>query len=312
MTSPQARHSDPITGILCLVAGLAVFSIQDVVVKLLSGTYAVHQVLAMRSLTALPLFLLFAWRDGGLGQLTTGNIGAMFLRGAVMFFAFTCYYLALASLPLATSVALYFTAPLFIMMLTVLMLGEPVGPTRWAAVAVGFAGTIVIVQPGATTFDLAVVLPILAAFFYAASQIVARRHAAAGNAVTFSFHANMAFLLGASLAGLFLGHGGFEGQSHPSLAFLLRPWTLPPLGDLLLMMLCGVVSATGSTLLAQAYRVASPPAVAPFEYSAIVWSVLNGYLFWGDLPAATTWAGIAIIVAAGLYVLTAERRIRPT
>ncbi len=312
MTPPPARRSDPITGILCLVGGLAVFSLQDLVVKLLAGTYAVHQVLATRSLTALPLFLLLAWRDGGLGQLTTGNLGAMVLRGAIMFFAFTCYYLALVALPLATSVALYFTAPLFIMVLTVLLLGEPVGRTRWAAVLLGFAGTIVIVQPGAGIFDLAVVLPILAAFFYAVAQIVARRYAASGNAVTFSFHANLGFLLGAALAGLLLGHGAFADQSHPSLAFLLRPWTVPPAGDLALMMLCGVVAATGSTLLAQAYRIASPPIVAPFEYTAIVWSVLNGYLIWSELPATATWAGIAIIVAAGLYGLTAERRGKPT
>jgi drug/metabolite transporter (DMT)-like permease len=305
---PAKPASAALTGILCVLLGLAVFSIQDLVVKMLAGRYPVHEVLAIRSLTALPIFLILAWRSGGLGQLAAGDWPIMLLRGAIMFIAFSCYYLAFAALPLATSVALYFTAPLFIMMLTVMMLREPVGIGRWLAVLVGFSGTVVIMQPGSSLFDPAALLPIAAALFYAASQMVARRWRGTGNALTFSFHANTVFLVGGLVAGLTIGHGAFAEQSHPSLAFLFRAWVFPTTGDLALMMTCGVVACAGSMLLAEAYRIASPPVVAPFEYSAIVWSVLNGWLWWRESPAATTWLGIVIIVAAGLYVLWLERR----
>lgn len=300
--------SDAVTGIACVVLGLAVFSIQDLVVKLLSGAYPIHQVLATRSFVAMPIFLALAWWDGGIGQLTRGDWRIMLLRGGIMFVAFTCFYLALASLPLATSIALYFTAPLFIMILTVLTLREPVPAARWLAVAVGFAGVLIIMRPGSSVFDAAALLPILAAFFYALSQMVARRFAATGNALTFSFHANTAFLVGGLLSGLVIGNGAFADQTHPSLAFLLRGWTVPTAVDFLLMMLCGLVACAGSMFLAQAYRIASPPTVAPFEYTAIVWSVMNGWIVFGEIPAVTTWAGISVIVAAGLYVLWTERR----
>jgi drug/metabolite transporter (DMT)-like permease len=307
--APQVR-SETFKGIVAVVVGLAVFSIQDLVVKLLAGSYPVHQVLATRSIAALPMFLVLAHFSGGIGQLRQGSARVMLIRGFVMFIAFTCYYLALASLPLATSIALYFTAPLFIMVLTVLTLREPVDATRWAAVAAGFAGTLLIMRPGSSVFDPAAILPVLAALFYAGSQMIARRYAGTANALTFSFHANTAFLVGGLAAGFAFGNGVFAEQPHPSLEFLFRAWTMPTAVDFGLMVLCGAVACAGSMLLAQAYRIASPPVVAPFEYTAIVWSVLNGWLIWGEMPASWTWAGIAVIVGAGLYVLMTERRSR--
>lgn len=311
MTSATKPRSDAFVGIVCIVFGLAVFSLQDLMVKLLAGAYPVHQVLTIRSITAVPIFLVLAWFSGGIGQLGRGNWQAMLIRGFIMFVAFTCYYLAFASLPLATSIALFFTAPLFIMVLSVVTLGEPVGAARWVAVAAGFVGTVVIMQPGTSVFDLAALLPVLAALFYAASQMFARRYAGTANALTFSFHANTAFLVGGSLVALTIGNGQFADQSHPSLAFLFRAWAMPNLFDLSLMMLCGVVVVAGSTFLAQAYRIASPPVVAPFEYTAIIWSVLNGWLIWSEIPTPLTWLGIAVIIGAGLYLLWSESERAP-
>ena len=109
------RLSSTSTGILCLVSGIAIFSVQDLILKLISGDYPLHQAMMLRSLAAVPcLLLIVRWFDGGFGGLLSRTWPAMLGRGLLNFTAYTAYYLALAALPMATTVALYFTAPLLI------------------------------------------------------------------------------------------------------------------------------------------------------------------------------------------------------
>ena len=295
-------------GIAFLVAGVAVFSVQDLILKLLSGAYPLHQAMLLRSLTAIPFLLLLVHWDGGLRSLATPGTRAMILRGLVMFAAYTCYYLALAALPMATTVALYFSAPLFITILSVFFLAEKVGPRRWIALMAGFAGVLIMVRPGGALFDWAALLPVLSGLTYAISMIAARRLGTTETAPALAFWGNAVFLGGAVLLSLIFGSGTWEGDAHPSLAFLLRGWVMPTALDLALMMACGIIAAVGLTLLTQAYRVAEASVVTPFEYTGLVWSVLYGWLFWRDWPDSTDWAGIAIIVGAGLYILWRESR----
>jgi drug/metabolite transporter (DMT)-like permease len=159
---PPRLVDQRIKGILCLTAGIAVFSVQDVIIKLLSGDYPVHQAMVIRSLTALPLLFLLVVLDGGVRSLVSKRRGLLIVRGLIMFTAYTSYYLGLAALPLATCVALYFTAPLYITMLSVVVLGETVGRRRWAAVAGGFVGVLIMVRPGTRVFDWASLLPLFA------------------------------------------------------------------------------------------------------------------------------------------------------
>jgi drug/metabolite transporter (DMT)-like permease len=299
--------NEPLKGVLCLTAGIAIFSLQDLIIKHLSGEYPLHQAMVIRSLMALPLLLLLVAYDGGIGKLASHRPWILTVRGCLNVLAYTCYYLGLAALPIANSVALYFTAPLFITVLSVLVLKEDVGPRRWGAVIIGFIGVLVIVRPGTEFFDWAMLLPLFAGLAYSVSQVIARKIGDTEGAATMSFYSNGAFLLTAgALAGLF-GSGAFAGAHHESLAFLLRGWVWPDPLDLGLMMACGIVAAAGLTLLAQAYRVAAAHTVAPFEYTALVWGTLYGWLVWRDFPLPTTWLGIAIVVGAGLYVLYRER-----
>lgn len=139
-------------------------------------------------------------------------------------------------------------------------------------------------------------------------MIAARRLGTTETASALAFWGNAVFLGGAILLSLIFGSGAWEGDAHPSLAFLLRGWVMPTALDLALMMACGIIAAIGLTLLTQAYRVAEASVVTPFEYSGLIWSVLYGWLFWRDWPSGTDWAGIAIIVGAGLYILWRETR----
>lgn len=308
MTTPHPLPGRNAAGVAFLVAGVAVFSIQDLILKLLSGGYPLHQAMVLRSLTAIPFLLLLVHLEGGLRSLFTPGTPAMIRRGVVMFVAYTAYYLALAALPMATTVALYFSAPLFITILSVLFLAEKVGPRRWIALFAGFAGVLIMVRPGGALFDWAALLPVLSGLAYAISMIGARKLGTTESASALAFWGNAVFLAAALAMSALLGSGAFEGEAHPSLAFLLRGWVMPTPFDLMLMMACGVIAAAGLTLLTQAYRIGEASAVTPFEYTGLLWSVIYGWAFWQQWPTLTDWTGIAIITGAGLYILWRERR----
>lgn len=301
---PLTRNT---AGILFLIAGIAVFAVQDLILKLLSGTYPLHQAMVLRSLTAVPFLLILVMLNGGLASLVTPGLGRMIRRGFVMFLAYTSYYLALAALPLATTVALYFAAPLFITLLSVLILKENVGLLRWLAVGAGFAGVIIMVRPGSDLFDWAAPLAVLSGLTYGISMVSARRLGTTETAAALAFWGNAVFLLCALILSVIFGTGEFAGAGHKSIAFMTRGWVMPTGFDVALMMACGVIAAAGLTLLTQAYRISQSNVVAPFEYTALIWGVLYGWIFWSDWPDATGWIGIAIIVGAGLFVIWRER-----
>lgn len=301
------RASSTTLGILCLIAGIAIFSVQDLILKLISGSYPLHEAMVLRSLTAFPCLLLITKAmDGNLRGLISPTWPVMLLRGLLNFAAYTAYYLALAALPMATTVALYFTAPLMITLLSALVLKEQVSARRWLAVAAGFVGVVIMVQPGGDLFDWAALLPVFCGAAYAGSMVMARVMGARDSAAALAFWGNVAFLLCATALALVYGSGGHEGAGHPSLTFLTRGWVWPTVKDTALMCACGVIAAIGLTLLTQAYRIAANSTVAPFEFTFAFWGLLWGWLFWGDLPNTLGWLGIAIIIGAGLYVVRAD------
>jgi drug/metabolite transporter (DMT)-like permease len=310
--APTPAHlSRNAAGILFLVAGISVFAVQDLILKLLSGTYPLHQAMVLRSLTAVPFLLGLVAMNGGMTTLVTPGLGRMIARGFMMFVAYTSYYLALAALPLATTVALYFSAPLFITLLSVLVLHEKVGLMRWLAVSAGFAGVIIMVRPGSDLFDWAAPLAALSGMAYGISMVTARRLGTHETAPALAFWGNAVFLFCALILSAIFGTGDLAGAGHKSIAFMTRGWVMPSGFDTLLMMACGVIAAAGLTLLTQAYRISQSNVVAPFEYIALIWGVLYGWIFWSDWPDGTGWIGIAIIVSAGLLVIWLERRESP-
>lgn len=299
----------PLRGIGFALLGVSVFPFQDVIVKLLSGDYPVMQIMFVRSVVGLPLsVLLMLWLDGGLRGLRPMRPGLMLLRALLIVLAFTSYYMAIATLAIANLAALFFAAPLIMTSLAALLLREQVGPHRWGAVAVGFAGVLVMLRPGAGVFEPAALLGLLAALAYACAQLVTRRLGQTESGAGIAFHTTFAYGIIAGLYGLAFGAGEVAGDTHASLAFLLRPWAMPSLADGLLMALCAPIATVGIFSLVQAYRLAPAPVVAPFEYVMLGWAVVYGYLFWGDLPGTHTWVGMTLVAGAGLYVLQRETR----
>ena len=305
-TTVAAPPASPVGGIACLLAGLSIYSLQDVIIKLVSGSYPISEVLFFRAATALPLLLVIVHFDGGLRQIAGPGLARMMARGGLMITGFTCYYLGLAVLPIASAMAMFYTAPLFITLLSVLVLREAVAPRRWLAVVAGFVGVALMVRPGSGLFTIASVLPLVAAATYATSQMLSRAMPVEVRATTMSFHGNLAFLVASGIAALVFGDGRYAMEDSASFAFLLRGWSMPDARDLILMMGVGPIGAAGLILVASAYRRASASVVAPFEFSAILWGIFWGLVIWHQAPSASGFAGMALIAGGGLSIIFFE------
>lgn len=300
-----ARAPDaPLRGMALLTLGVCVFVSQDVIIKLLSDGYPIHEMLFIRCITGLPFVLALALWQRNPAAFRFHWAGVV--RGVLHFISFTCYYLALAMLPLAEVATLYYANPLFITALSVPFLHEAVGPRRWIAVLVGFAGVVVVLRPDVDAVDPAMLLALGAAFFYACSMLVTRAAGGRVPSTAFAIHSMVMLFVLSGVAGLVMGDGRFFDGGTGETAFLLRPWLWPTGWDAVLLAVIGPISAAGFILLAEAYRVAPPSLVTPFEFTSLPVAVLFGWMFFGDLPAAGTWIGLALIVGAGLYIVHRE------
>ena len=183
-------------GIACLCIGVAIFSLQDALIKAISGTYPVTEALAIRALVAMPILLAVVAYEAGLGALVSKRMGFLTARAAILFASYTAYYLAIAALPMADAVALYYMTPLIIMVLAGPYLGERV---RWQTLAialVGLAGVLVMLRPGDGLFDWAALLSLLSAFLYGFAQLMARKMGDTVSASVMTFYQNGFYLLG--------------------------------------------------------------------------------------------------------------------
>lgn len=305
--APLTSHS-PVRGVLCLCLGVFVFSLQDAVIKQVSGAYPLTMVVVIRSLVATPILLALVQHEIGWRAIFSSDFWPLSARAAIMFVSYTAYYMAFPALPLADAVALYFTVPLFVTALAGPVLGERAGWKVWAAVALGFVGVLVMLRPGSGLFEPAALLSLVAAAMYGTSMLMARRLGGSQTASVMSFYQNGVFLVGAAVTAVLLQGLGIAQAAHPSLSFLVRPWLMPSLQDGLLIASCGVIAAVGMMFLTTAYRIARASLVTPFEYSGVLWAPLWGFLFFAEVPRATTVAGAVLIVGAGLIALRSASR----
>jgi S-adenosylmethionine uptake transporter len=299
------RENRPLAGILFLLLASTLFPLQDVIIKSMSGGYAVHQIVFLRGLCALPLVLLILHFDTGLRALRFGSIRLQLFRAAAGFTSYIVYYMALATLGMAETAAITFSTPLFVTVLAVFFLGETIGIMRWLAVTVGLVGVLIAMRPGYGVFEPAALLALGAAISYGVSIIATRRLGNSTTGGSMTLFATCFFTLAG--AGLGLAFAGAETDSaHPSVAFLYRPWIWPSGTDWLLFPALGCISAIGFFSLSQAYRLADASVVTPLEYAYLPWAVLWGYVFFGNLPGMHTWIGLVLIVGSGLFVIYRE------
>ena len=312
LSARGATAAPSVVGVACVLAGMFSLTLNDALMKWLSPTYALHQAVFFRSIVAVAVLLALAALGGGVTRLRTRRPGLHLLRGLLVIFVNSAYFLTLAAMPLAEAMAIFFVAPLFITLLSAPMLGERIGPWRLGAVAIGLAGVVVMLRPGADTLQLTALLPVAAALAYAVLQLLTRRLGMTDGALAMALTIQGCFLVFSAFVGLAIGDGRFDTFAHPSLAFLFRAWTWPTSGDLLIVAASGGLVAVGGAFIAQAYRLAEATVVAPFEYTALPVAVFWGWVLWGDLPDLVAWIGLLLIAGAGLVVLWREAlRARP-
>ena len=219
------QASNLLQAVAILTAGKLLFAVQDVIIKEMSGGNPVHQIMAIRGLVAIPILLLLIHLRGGLGSLRRHRATWHLLRGTLMLMAFMCFYVALAGTSLTTATALFFTAPFFITLLSIPLLGERVGLRRIASISIGFIGVLIVLRPDAETFSLYDLLPILAAFFYSCCQLMVRVLKMTEPPALMSLYASIAFVVLGSLCGLALSDMTAAASADQSAQFLLRAWT---------------------------------------------------------------------------------------
>ena len=295
------------TGILLAIGGAVVLSMNDLAIKALSGNYALHQVILIRAFIGMALVLGVAWASkAGMRQLLTRRYGAHLLRVCIVMVSNVTYFVGLSLMPLADAVATSFVAPLFVTLMSAVVLREQVGPRRWAAVGVGMLGVIVMTRPGAGLIQPAAILVLISAFCYASSHMMTRWMRDTESAMALNFYVQCGFIVVSVSFGLFVGDGHLAQPPGSTWEFLFRPWHWPPLADLWYFLATGIAVGVGGLMMSQAYRTTEAALVAPFEYVGMPMAIVWGVLVFGTFPDRTAWVGIALICGAGLYTLWRE------
>lgn len=287
MTVQPMGRSDNLTGILLFIGTIFCFGVMDTLIKYLSGAYDTWQVMFFRAFFALaPLAVLVA-RAGGISALRTQRPLSHIARALIGVAAVFCFFYSFGHMPLADVYAISFAAPLIITALSVPLLGEPVGPRRWTAVVVGFVGVMVMLRPGAGVVSPVAFVALAGTLFYALTMIFVRKlsRTESNAAIIFYFMATLAVVAGVAMVPV---------------------WRTPGPFDLILLIAIGIVGGIAQITMTQAFRLASPSLLAPFEYTGMIWAAGFGYLVFGDVPDRAIWIGSAIVIGSGLYILHRE------
>lgn len=294
------------------MAALAFLTLSDSIIKWLSPQLPLHEITLFRSLFALVIVFFIIYLEGGLRILKTRRPVLHLLRGAMLVLANMFFFLGLAAMPLAETVALFYTAPLFICLMSQPLLGEKVGLSRWLVIILGLIGVVIMLRPGSEVFRLIGLLPILAALCYAAMTMMTRRLGMQETAGAMTFYIQIAFIIISLSVGYLIGNGEFNQYHSQAMDFLLRAWRWPDGAQLQLLALCGLIVGFGGYLMSQAYRLAQASIVAPFEYTSLPFALVVGYAIWGDWPDWIAFAGSGLIIFSGLLIIYLENRANRT
>ena len=270
--------------LLGVVGGLSL----DLCAKEILQTYSLQEFVLMRSIFGLAIFLALAPRlFGGIRMLRTKRWMWHLLRTVLACGAMFGFFYGLSKMPLVNALTLGFTAPLMVTALSVPFLGEHVGWRRWAAVIVGFIGTLIILRPGSGDFSLASVAILIAAFCYACQAITAR-YLTTESMLSLSVYVVVGPLLVASIL--------IDGAD----------WLTPDTKGWVLFVAAGACSVIAWVGYINGYRGSSPAILAPFEYAALIGGAIAGYLIWDEIPDRWVLVGATIIITSGLYVVYRE------
>ena len=292
-----ASSSRPLLGIALKVAATFVFMLMAAIARHLGDAIPVGQVVFFRSAFAfVPIVAYMAAAGLGIGALATKQPVSHARRAFTGVVAMFTYFSALMYLPLADVTAISFASPLMVVVFAAVLLGETVRLYRWSAVAVGFVGVLIMVSPhlgqgfGQGSAGIGVALAVANTVFVACTMIFIRLMSGTETALAITFYFQLTCTLVSALT-------------------LPFAWVTPSLMQLVFLVALGVLGGIGQLFMTNGYRFAQASTLANFDYVAMVWAILFGWLFFGELPAAAVYVGAVIVIGSGLFIVWRERQL---
>ena len=277
----------PGRAILYMLAASFLIVILDTAVKWLARGYSPFQIGFLRYIIGFFIAAGIAHRNGGLGTLRTRRLAGHLLRSGLNIVTMLTFYYALRLIPLADAIAIGFAAPLFTTAFSGPLLKEKVGIRRWSAVALGFCGVLLIVQPSAHGINFGAVLALVSSLCWSLTQISSRQLSGTEPSHTILFYYSVAIIV-------------VLGAAMP------KVWITPQGLDWLWFLVCGVAGSFGQFCYNQAFRYGEASMVAPLDYTGLVWATLMGFVVFGDLPTKYILGGAVVIIASSLYIARRE------
>ena len=284
-----ARDNHVVRGIAFMIGATVMFAISNALSKWVVAIYPVGEVMFTRSLSSLIVCSAFMLPVTGLSVFATKRARDHIARGVSQSISQTFTVLAFSMMPLAGAVAINFSAPLFSGLISVLWLKERAGAARWGALLAGFVGVLIVVKPGADSFQLGALFALANAVMYGSVTVAVRGMSKTESANT---------LLMWQMVTLAVFHSFL-------LVFGFR-WPTPQ--HAVLLVSSGAANAAAQYLWTRALHAAPATAVSPFYYFLLVWSLALGFLVWGDVPTVSLLVGSGIVVTSGLFLLYREAR----
>ena len=280
-----------IAGPALMLAGMLMFSLNDAMGKWLVASYGIGQVILIRSLAALVILAPFLWSAG---LKSVFRVERPLMQAARVFFSTMevfAFYFAVMYLPLADVMTYWLAAPIYVAAASPFLLGEKVGWRRWTAIAIGFVGVIIALNPSEAIFSPPAIISILGTLAFAFMMISGRSLRGTPDRSLVFFQ-----ISGALIAGV-----------------LVAPFDWSPITsttDLGLLFLLGIVAMTAHVMVNRALKISDAATVAPLQYTLLLWAVVFGWLFFGDVPHTGMVLGAALIVGSGLFIFFREQQLK--
>ncbi len=282
----------PLFALLLRIGGAVSFATMALLIKLAGESgVSLPEIMFWRQFLTVPLVLAYLALSGGLSRLKTGKLGTHATRSFIGMIGMVCNFTAVLLLPLAESTTLGFTAPLFVVILAATVFREHIGPWRWTAVALGFAGVVIIAQPGSTPISpLGGAAALASAAMVAIVSFLIRDMGRTEEPLRTVFYFALfgSAMMAPMLPFTMTAHGGWQ-------------WLL--LGGI------GLFGLSGQFFMTASLRLGAIASVVVMDYTSLVWATLFGWLVWDHLPTLATWLGAPPIVAAGVVIAWREHRL---
>ena len=292
IAKPEQPHQEHVVlGMSAAMGAFFMFTIMNMFAKLLSVNHSVIEIAFYRNLIACLPFLILIFAFGRREILIIRSKPTLVgIRAAIGTLSLVTTFYAYSLMPMADATALLFTASLFIPVLGVIFLKETVGPYRWAAVAIGFFGVVIMAQPSGEVYTLGIIVCLAAALMHATLQIILRYLGRYESTETIAFYF---FVVGLFLTALPL----------PFIA------VRPTMAEIPLLVGVGLSGAAAQWLLTLAFRNAKAAIITVFNYSSIVWATLFGWMIWNEWPLPTVMTGAAVVIASNILMIWRESRL---